>query len=120
MIIASEPLTSDLLHILQHSLGVDRYGQGEQYRNSFCTGPGSKDFEKCRALCDASLMIDSGPQPIAGGMHYFRVTPAGIDAVALQSPAPPKLTRSKQRYRDYLRADSSLTFAEWLGIKGTY
>lgn len=28
-----------------------------------------------------------------------------------------KLSRSAQRYRDYLEADSSLTFKEWLGIK---
>jgi len=26
-------------------------------------------------------------------------------------------SRSAQRYEDYLHADSSLTFAEWLGIK---
>lgn len=30
---------------------------------------------------------------------------------------PIKISRSKQRYRDYLHADSSLTFKEWLGIK---
>ncbi|MBE8727961.1 hypothetical protein [Flavobacterium hungaricum] len=32
-------------------------------------------------------------------------------------PPKPKNPRSKQRYRDYLHSDSSLTFAEWLGIK---
>ncbi|TDO68844.1 hypothetical protein EV143_11828 [Flavobacterium chryseum] len=32
-------------------------------------------------------------------------------------PPKPKNAASKQRYRDYLHADSSLTFAEWLGIK---
>jgi hypothetical protein len=26
-----------------------------------------------------------------------------------------KMTRSRERYRDYCRADSSLTFAEWIG-----
>ncbi len=26
-----------------------------------------------------------------------------------------KMTRSQQRYRDYLRADSTLSFAEWIG-----
>lgn len=29
-----------------------------------------------------------------------------------------KVSKSAQRYRDYLHADSSLTFKEWLGIKG--
>lgn len=31
---------------------------------------------------------------------------------------PIKISKSAQRYRDYLHADSSLTFKEWLGIKG--
>ncbi len=29
----------------------------------------------------------------------------------------PKLTQSQRRYQQYLEADTSLTFAEWLGIK---
>jgi hypothetical protein len=29
----------------------------------------------------------------------------------------PKNNRSKQRYRDYLHSDSSLSFEEWLGIR---
>lgn len=29
---------------------------------------------------------------------------------------PPKLTRSKRKYKEYLDADSTLTFREWLGI----
>ncbi|MHB0986236.1 MAG: hypothetical protein ACYC05_11690 [Sulfuricella sp.] len=33
------------LHILQHSLGLDKYGDGNQYRNHFVTGPGSTDFD---------------------------------------------------------------------------
>ena len=28
-----------------------------------------------------------------------------------------KLTKSQQRYQDYLHSDFGLTFAEWLGIK---
>jgi len=28
-----------------------------------------------------------------------------------------KMTRSQQRYRDYLDADCGLTFAEWIGVK---
>jgi hypothetical protein len=33
------------------------------------------------------------------------------------SVMPKKISRSAQRYRDYLHADSSLSFKEWLGIK---
>lgn len=31
-------LTSEQLHVLQHALGLDKYGQGEMYRNHFCAG----------------------------------------------------------------------------------
>lgn len=29
-----------------------------------------------------------------------------------------RMTRSQQRYQDYLDADSNLTFAEWIGAEG--
>ncbi len=112
-------LSPKQLHILQHSLGVDDYGQGRQYRNHFVTGPESDDFADCRALVEMEFMKDHGPQNLTGGMHTFTVTPAGVDAVAFQSPVPPpqpKLTRSQKRYRDYVDADSGLSFSEWLGI----
>lgn len=110
-------LTPEQLHILQHSLGVDRYGRGDQYRNHFCTGPESKDFDLCNELVALELMRDGGPRKVMGGMHVFTVTPAGIDAVAFQSPEPPKLTRSQKRYREYLAADCGFSFAEWLGVR---
>jgi hypothetical protein len=93
-----------LLNILQHSLGVDQYGQGNQYRNHFATGPGSKDFDDCRKLVDMGFMYDHGPRAISGNMHVFCVTPQGVDMVAHESPTPPKRTRSQKRYQDYLDA----------------
>lgn len=38
------------LRILQHSLGLDQYGAGRQYRNHFVTGEGSDGFPLCREL----------------------------------------------------------------------
>ena len=87
-----------LLHILQHSLGVDQFGQGRQYRNHFATSPGSKDFDDCSSLVEMGLMIDHGPLAISGRMHCFCVTPAGVDVVAMESPSPPKKTRSQIDY----------------------
>lgn len=110
-------LSSAQLHVLQHSLGVDQYGGGNQYRNRFVTDPDCPDGALCRALVEMGLMKDHGTQSIAGGMHCYTVTPLGVDAVAFHSPVRPKLTRSKQRYRDYLHEESSLTFAEWIGVK---
>jgi hypothetical protein len=96
-------MEKELLHILQHSLGVNQYGQGNQYRNHFATGPESKDFAKCQQLVDLGLMKDLGKTKIWDDMHCFVVTPKGIDLIALESPLPPKISRSKKRYQTYLR-----------------
>jgi hypothetical protein len=47
---------------------------------------------------------------------YFNcsVTEDGKRAMLAASPNPPKLTRSQRRYREFLDADSGLSFLEWL------
>ena len=102
------------LHILQHSLGLDQYGDGKPYRAHFVAGPGSDDYDTCRQLVDDGLMIEYPPSQLTGGDSLFRVTPKGIDFVALNSPAPPKLTRSQKRYREWLKSDCGYSFGEWL------
>ncbi|MGH8156613.1 MAG: hypothetical protein ACREPQ_00705 [Rhodanobacter sp.] len=112
-------LSSPHLHILQHALGVDTYGQGRQYRNHFVTGEGSSDFDACVQLVNEGLMTRTRGNAITGGDDVFRVTPKGVDYVALTSPAPPppkKLTRSKRRYQEWLDADPGYSFAEWIGV----
>ena len=108
-------LTDAHLQILQHSLGLDQYGQGNQYRNHFCAG--GKDETLCRELVDAGLMEQVATTEV---FPYFncRVTPAGIDYVALNSPAPPKLTRGQERYRKYLHSDCDMTFIEYCRMEG--
>jgi hypothetical protein len=105
------------LHILQHSLGLNEYGQGNQYRNHFVTGEGSKDYPACKELVAEGLMTERAGSAISGGDSIFHVTAEGIDYVSINSPKPPKLTQSQQRYMDYLHADTSASFAEWLGIR---
>lgn len=105
------------LPILQHSLGVDKYGRGSQYRNYYVIGPECDGFADCRELVAAGLMSDSGPCSSMSGMHVFRVTDEGRSAMRSASPLPPKLTKSQQRYRDFLNADSGLSFIEWLKFK---
>lgn len=108
-------MEKELLHILQHSLGVDQYGQGRQYRNHYCG-----DGDQCRKLVDLGYMIEHRASELSGGDPVFTVTSAGKDAVVLESPAPPvvpKLTRSQRRYREFLRADYGGSFAEFLGVR---
>lgn len=100
------------LHILQHSLGVDDYGQGKQYRNYFAVNVGSSDFVACCRL-QAKRLMAYGDCPMST-LAYFYVTELGKKYVAENSPSPEKLTRSQKRYRDFLRADSSMEFGEWI------
>jgi hypothetical protein len=108
------PISPKQLHILQHSLGLDQYGRGTFYRNHFVTGEGSKDHADCMALVDAGFMIRRAGHPLSGGDDVFWVTDAGKSAVVEHSAAPPKLSRSKQRYKAYLDADCSMSFIEYL------
>lgn len=108
-------LTSQQLQILQHSLGLNEYGQGSQYRNHFVAG--GDDVRKCRDLVDMGYMKERKDNGLTGEAPWFSVTPQGVDAVALESPAPPKVTKSKQRYRRFLEYgegfDSFIEFCRW-------
>lgn len=102
------------LHVVQHALGVDEYGRGIQYRRHFVTGPGSTDHPICMDLVSRGLMERREGSALTGGDDCFLVTPAGRAWMSETSPTPPRLTRSQQRYRDYLDADSGLRFGEWV------
>lgn len=118
MIEAGKELESDALQILQHSLGLDRYGQGPRFRNHFVAG--GRDLVICRDLVALGFMVEHPASGITGGSPWFNVSPLGIEAVELQSPVPPtppKASHSQRRYRDYLRADAGYDFAEFLGIE---
>ena len=106
-------MNRELLQILQHSLGVDQYGQGRQYRNHFCAG--GDDVEKCEALCRLGFMFRQGPREISGGDPIYWVTDEGKAAMLKESPPPPKLSRSQKRYQAYLRvADCFESFGSYL------
>jgi len=107
-----------MLHIIQHSLGADQFGQGNQYRNYFVTGEGSVDHPICMKAVDLGLMeIRRAKYELYGGDDVFAVTAAGKQWMAENSPAPPKLTRSQQRYQRYLESDSGVSFGEWMKRK---
>lgn len=112
-------MTAKQLQILQHALGADQYGRGkdvghgEFYRNHFCAG--GDDEQVCRELVEMGYM-ETFERPY---LPYYNctVTEAGIAAMREASPKPPKLTRSQQRYRRFLDADSGLSFREWLAYE---
>lgn len=109
-------MTKEQLHILQHSLGVDKYGLGRQYRNHYVGGT-----EECRPLVAMGYMVEYAPREMFGGEPCFVVTDAGKKAMCEESPKPDKKTKSQMRYREYLRAADALncTFGEFLKIQST-
>ncbi|OHV81657.1 hypothetical protein [Rhizobium sp. LCM 4573] len=107
-------MTPKQIHILQHTLGLDQHGRGTFYRNHFVTGEGSKDHADCMALVDLGFMAVRRDHPLSGGDDCFWATEQGKRAVVSESPAPPKLSRSKQRYLDFLAYDGSMTFMEYI------
>jgi hypothetical protein len=99
------------LEILQHTLGVDQYGQGRMYRNHFCAG--GNDETTCRELVAMGYMREHRTTEL---FPYYNcsVTETGKAAMLEASPKPPKLTRSQRRYREFLNADCGYSFGEWL------
>lgn len=108
-----------MLHILQHALGLDQFGRGEPYRNHFVTGEGSIDHPICMEAVRAGLMERRAGNPITGDMDLFLVEDAGRQYVAANSPPPPKLTASQQRYRDWLDVSDvcDLSFIDYCRLK---
>jgi|GEM_PF-2797792 len=94
-------ITQEEVDILKHALSTGRYLASDR---------------RGLALAQRGFLRDYGPQRLANGDHYFTITMAG--RVALQEhqaamPKPKPLTRSQQRYRDWLRYGFG-TFGEWI------
>lgn len=107
-------MTQEQLHILQHSLGVDKHGQGSMYRNHYVGGA-----DKCRPLVAMGYMLECKPRSISGGDVWFVVTDEGKKVMLDESPKPPKMTQSQKRYREFLNASDAFgcSFREWLTMR---
>lgn len=103
---------------MQHALGLDQYGKGAAYRSHYVAGPGSGEWQLLTEMTTEGLLINFGSGEMYGGDYCFAVTDRGREYVHANSPKPPKLTRSQRRYRDFLDADSGLSFYEWLTSRG--
>lgn len=69
-------LTPAQMHILRHTVGWPK-----QYRNHFCTGPGSKDYDDCEFLVKAGLMRKSEKASWIPD-EVYHVTEAGRSAIS--------------------------------------
>lgn len=107
----------DILHILQHSLGVDKFGRGKMYRNHFVTGEGSIDHPVCIEAVECGLMTRHAGNALTGEMDLFVVTDAGRAYVLARSPKPDRKQKAKDRYSRFLDLSDvipDLTFKDFL------
>jgi hypothetical protein len=107
-------LSDEQLHVLQHSLGVDKYGRGEHYRNRYVCDTGNPVID---SLVSAGLMVDASAPSFCDGMHCYMVTDDGKRAMFSNSPEPPKLTRSQKRWKRFVDSGAKevgWSFPEWL------
>lgn len=106
-------VTNKQLDLLHHTLGVTPTRR-EPYRNHFVAGPGHYAQPDLEALEAAGLMRrGQTPRFCDKDDVVFHVTDDGR-AFALDSlPQPPK----RSKWEDYYHSESTLTFAEWLGIE---
>ena len=98
-----ETLSLRQLAILQHALGVDRYGQGTTHRNHFCAGGGDETI--CQELVIMGYMKTFE-------RSYYLVTEMGKAAMLIESPKPPKLTDI------CFKAWPSISFPRFLQVLG--
>ncbi len=101
-------MTAQQLGILQHALGVDQYGRGQQYRDHFAAG--GEDIPICQELIALGYMRQVATTAVFQDFNC-RVTEEGKAAMLRESPAVPVLSRSQQRYRDWLRVAD--VFPDW-------
>lgn len=71
-----------LLHVLQHALGRDEYGQRkkhltEDYRNHYVAGVGHHSRHLCDEAVRLGLMEPNPESDLSGGDKWFHVTDAG-------------------------------------------
>jgi hypothetical protein len=95
-------IKDEKLQIMQHSLGLDQYGRGTQFRNHFVTGDGSSDWPLCNELVEQGLMTVRRNHHLSGSSDCFWVTDAGKKYVLEKSPKPPKESKSRARYQRFL------------------
>lgn len=102
-------MTADQIHILQHSLGLDR-DRRVPWRNYYCDADGAPALE---ALVVLGLMKHG--RTLNEGDRYYIVTDAGIAAALSTLPKP--RSRASRRFSRFLNlrdAIPDLTFREFL------
>ncbi len=105
-------LTDRQIDLMQHALGVSE--ENGAYRNYFAAGAADAPDWDCLVAGGFARFNGAKPQ-IYGDLRFYSVTVHGRRIVNERLAAKlRKLTPGQRRYRQFLRADSGLSFGEWL------
>lgn len=105
--------TSYQISLLQHTIGV-RPDQRSPHRNHFVAGSGHQDMPHLERLVGGGLMeVRRSPAFLDDGDIVFAATEAG-KATALQHLAPPPPPPKRNRYDEFLSADSDESLGAFL------
>ena len=84
-------MTERQLHIIQHSVGADKFGRGSFYRNHYCAS--SEMLPICQQLVEMGLMrqMERSNSDVQGSFSSayttFEVTEKGFEAMMNESAA---------------------------------
>lgn len=113
-------MTTEALHILLHTLGLQPAVDGNIYRNRYVSGPTPPPGMV--ELVDLGLMVErQRPGWLPADDRSWCATDAGKAAALAEHAATlPRLTRGQRRYRDWLRETdaSGESFDAWLRRQG--
>lgn len=124
--------TENQLDKIGHTLGINVYHcrlskqkkdkclPDKFYRNYYNYGQEKDIIEEPEWISELSEFIDKWKQH---GLLFFQINEKGIELFRKQfkediTDTYVPLSRSKQRYQDFLSADTGQTYAEFIGIKG--
>lgn len=108
--------TAPQLALLHHALGV-RPDRRDPFRNHFVAGDGHHDMPDLLKLTEDGYMVTGAAPAFCGyGDVVFYVTDKGRAHALDNLPLPPP-PRKRSKFDEYYESESTLTFAEWLGIE---
>lgn len=108
----------NIYHKKQCKLLKDKLLPNEFYRNYYCYGRVSDNKDIPQWILQIDKYIDKWNQ---SGCLYFQINDKGVELFKDQYQIEiidthVELSRSKQRYQEFLNADLGITFSEYLGI----
>lgn len=106
-------LTEPAIHVLLHATGWSTAVHAAEggYRSHYCAGPDA--VPACEELVAAGLAVRRDVSWVPDATYLVNETGQAI-ARGIAEKRRPRLTRSQERYRRFLRLDSGLTFREFL------